>query len=307
MKSIIINRYFLKKLGFTIAVSSILFNISTAQITEKRTTTIQLSFYKKANISKTIVGTVKAKNEEGKFLPAINAKVNFYLVNNNAQTFLKAAYTNKAGKANIILPENLPLDTGHCFTIAAKIENDKVFEDAVEELRYKEANLELKLAPYDTSRIAKAVLKTIGKNGEVIPVQDVEIKFYVKRLFGFMPAAEDYTLATDENGEASFTYPKDIMGDTAGILTVVARIDDNELFGNMEYQAVTAWGTVLLKEKEPFPRALWEPYAPLPLIITIAVLFGGVWFTYLIIFYSLYKIKKEKSDEQIEFEAIIKQ
>jgi len=73
-------------------------------------------------------------------------------------------------------------------------------------------------------------------------------------------------------------------------------MENNELFGNVENKANASWGIVLEKEIDPFPRALWEPYAPIPLIITVSVLFGGVWCVYFFIFYQMWNIKKEKTE-----------
>ena len=51
-------------------------------------------------------------------------------------------------------------------------------------------------------------------------------------------------------------------------------------------------------DKNPFPRALWEPYAPPSLILVISILFGGVWCAYFFTFYQLRKIKRDKIDSK---------
>lgn len=262
----------------------------------KSESTINLSYLKKADNSKTITAVIKTRNESEKFVSSKNTKVNFYVKDGTEVRLLQNAYTNNKGEAVIILKNDLPLDTGNAFTVIAKIENDKQLEDAEEEIYFKDVNFALKLNPDDTSQLATVIVTEINKEGKEIPVKDTEVKFYVQRLFGIMPANEENTASTDENGEASFIYPKDIPGDTAGVITVIARIEDNERFGNVENKAVTSWGTVLATETDPFPRALWEPSAPLPLIITILILFSGVWFAYFFIFYQLRKIKKETNN-----------
>jgi hypothetical protein len=160
-------------------------------------------------------------------------------------------------------------------------------------MHYKNANLTLSLNPLDTTRLITARVTEIGKDGKELPVKGAEVKFYVQRLFGFMPASDDNNIVTDDNGNSYFTFPKTIAGDSAGVITIVARLEDNEQFGNVENKVASSWGTVLAIVKDPFPRALWEPYAPLPLVITITMLFGGVWFIYFFISSQLRKIKKE--------------
>jgi len=288
----------IKITSLAIAVTGLFYGIATAQDQSqtpgKSEATIELSYYKKTDMSKTAVAVIKAKNNDGKFVHAKNARINFYVMHDKQQQLLKSVNTDNNGQAIIVLQKDLPLDEDLSFTIVAKIENDNLYEDAEEQVHYKDANLTLNLNPNDTARLVTASVTEIGKDGKEIPVKGAEVKFYVQRLFGIMPAGEDNTIGTDEKGEASFAFPKNIPGDTGGVITVTVRMEDNEQFGNMENKATASWGTVLAVDKDPFPRALWEPYAPLPLVISISTLFGGVWFIYFFIFFQLRRIKKEK-------------
>jgi len=298
MNSTINCKYFLKRIFLAITLTGLFSCIiaarSQSQSQDKSETSIELSYYKNADMTKTVLAIVTAKNEDEKFIPAKNIQVNFYVIHDKEQLLLKSANTDIKGQAVIELQNDLPLDDSLYFTIVAKIENDNLYDDAEEKVHYKEANLTLNLNSQDTARLLTVKVTELGKDGKEIPVKDAELKIYVQRLFGYMPAEEDNITYTDENGEASFAFPKNIPGDTAGIITVAARMEDNEQFGNVEYKATGSWGTVLAVDKDPFPRGLWEPYAPLPLIITISTLFGGVWVIYFFIFYQLRKISKEK-------------
>jgi hypothetical protein len=288
----------IKRIALAITIAGLFCGITNAQAQSqaqgKSEAAIELSCYKKADMSKTAVAVITAKNKDGKFVPAKNTRVNFYVMHDKEQQLLKSVNTDNKGQAFILLQKDLPLDDSLYFTIVAKIENDNLYEDVREQMHYKDANLTLNQNPHDTARLATAKVTEIGKDGKEIPVKGAEVKFYVQRLFGIMPAAEDNTISTDEKGEASFSFPKNIPGDTAGVITIAARMEDNEQFGNVENKASASWGTRLVVDKNPFPRALWEPSAPLPLIITISTLFGGVWFIYFFIFYQMRKISKEK-------------
>lgn len=280
-------------------LSIVLFiNISKAQDSvaapiEKRAITMQLAFYKKADSTKTIIATVKGKSVTNKFLPLKSMKVKFYVQNKNDQVLLNSALTDASGRAMIDVPKVLPLDESLNFTIFCKIENDSVYQNVEEHVHFKDANLSLILLPKDSTQTVKATVTEIDKNGNIIPVKGKEIKFYVKRLFGMMPAGEDYSETTDETGVATFSYPKDIKGNEAGGITLIGKIQDDEFYGNIESRAVAPWGMILAVDKNPFPRALWEPHAPFPLIITIVVLFGIVWSFYFYIVYQLRQITKE--------------
>lgn len=285
-----------KKITLAIITVSLVGVISKAQQqpASKSESAIELSYFKKADKSKTAVALVTAQNKDGKFVPAQNVKVSFYALHNKEEQLLSSAITNSKGQATVSIQKELPLDDSLYFTIEAKIENDSICKDAHEQMHYKDISFTLNLNPKDTTRALVAKLTEMGKDGKEAPVKNTELKFYVRRLFGTMPAAEDYAVTTDDNGEATFAYPKSIPGDTSGNITLVAKMEDNKQFGNVESNTPAPWGKVLVLEKDPFPRALWEPYAPLPLVITISTLFGGVWFTYFFIFYQLRKITKEK-------------
>jgi hypothetical protein len=286
-------QYSIKKVVLAVTAFMLLSSsISLAQ--DKRTSAVQLSFYKKADMNKVAVAMVTAKNEKGKFVPAKNAEVAFYILNNKVQALLNRVTTDATGKAAIMLPNELPVNEQGQFTISAKIENDKNFEDANDEANLKESNLIIKLNPADTGRTVTAVVTQHDKSGKEVPVKDVSVKLYVVRLFGAMPASSDPTSTTDENGEATFTLPKDVKGDSAGNVTLLAKIEGNDQFGNVEASKAVPWGVVLLPEKEPFPRAMWEPKAPIPLILTLSILFFCVWSTYFYIFYDIYKISRFK-------------
>jgi len=279
------------------ACIGLIFDFSFAQekpaVKEKTEATINLSYFKKADLKKTAVAIIKIKNKEEKFVPAKDVKVNFYTQQNKEQRLLQSVNTNSKGEAKIELKEDLLLDENHFFNIIAKIENNELYEDAEEEIHYKDGNLVIRLDPKDTLHLATASITELNKEGKEIPVANTAIKFYVQRMFGIMAPVESNSVNTDEQGEAMFNYPKNIPGDTAGAYSVVARIEDNDTLGNIEGSAETRWGTMLVIESNPFPRALWAPRAPIPMILTFSILFGGVWITYFFIFFQMRKIKKE--------------
>jgi 5-hydroxyisourate hydrolase-like protein (transthyretin family) len=305
------HKYIFRNSLITIISAIIIFQYSAAQNTtaskEKLSTSIQLAFLKTADNTKHITVKVSAKTKENKREPAKNAHINFYIQNKEGQKNIGKSETNADGKADFVLPKNLPADTGLSYHIVAKIEGDDAFENSDEEIRFKDVTLTLKLNPSDTNKSVTATLTMIGEGGKETHIKDVPIKFYIQRMFGIMPAAEDNSLNSDETGMATMNYPKEVSGGKDGNINVIARVEDNELFGTVEASSAIAWGKIVPAEVNPFPRALWEPYAPPSLVMVICILFGGVWTTYFYIFYHMYKIKKDKSERQQELEEIINQ
>ena len=280
-----------------IACVVLFIGISFAQA-QKSESSIQLSFSKKTDNSKIVKALVMGKNKKDKFIPAKNAHIGFYFQKDKELVLITRSCTDGGGKTSAILPKELPLDADRYFGITVKVENDDVYGNSEESLRLKDVNLTIKLDPHDTARVVTVTVTETGADGTEKAVKDVAINFYAQRLFGVMPAAEDHTVNTDENGIAVFSFPKSIKGDTAGNMTVVAMIEDNDTYGSVEIKSPTSWGVILSPEKDPFSRSMWGVKAPLPLIITLSTLFGGIWSTYFFMFLQLRKIKKEENNQK---------
>ncbi len=268
-----------------------------AQTSEKMNPSIQLSVTTKADhsMSASVFVTANSKAVK-KRQPAGNAKINFYTTANGTEKLLGSTVTEGNGKAEITFKEALLLDTGNNYTVIAKIENDPMYENTDEDVHFKKANLTINLKQQDTLKLAIAKITSTDKNGKEIPVKNTELSFFIQRLFGAMPIVEDNKVTTDENGEATFTFPKSITipGDEKGNFIVVAKLIDNETYGNIETHGKINWGVPVPFEKNPFPRALWEANAPPALVITICLIFGSVWSIYFFMFMQLGKIKKDK-------------
>ncbi|HEY4798029.1 MAG TPA: hypothetical protein VII99_03030 [Bacteroidia bacterium] len=281
----------IKKISLSAAAIVWLCTVSFSQ--EKRGTTIGLSFLKKSDQSKIAIAKVAAKNEQKKFAPTANIPVSFYVLKDKEQVLLGKSISNNEGNAILILPKDVPADADGFFTITGKIDKNNLFEEGEETMHFKNANLTVKLDTKDTGRVVTAIFTETGANGNAKPVKDVAIKFYLQRLFGDLPASDDNSVTTDSKGEASFPFPKDVAGDTTGKIFVVAKVEDNEQYGNLENRTPVQWGTVAPIDTHAFGREMWSPYAPPQIIITLCTLFGGVWCTYFFVLLQLRKMKKE--------------
>jgi hypothetical protein len=270
----------------------LLFRMETLQA-QKAESSIQLSFIKKNDNSKLVSALVMGKNKNNKFLPAVKAHISFYISKEKELVLLSRTTTDGSGKTSVTLPKNLPLDADRFFDITVKLENDEAYEDADEQLHLKEVDLTTTLNQLDTARIVTATVTELTADGSVKAIKDVPVNFYVQRLFGNMPAAEDHTVNTDEKGSAVFIFPKNVPGDTVGNITIVSMIEGNDTYGTVESKKACMWGKAIPLEKDPFPRAMWAPRAPWALIITLTTLYGGVWSAFFFMFLQLRKIKKE--------------
>ena len=121
------------------------------------------------------------------------------------------------------------------------------------------------------------------------PVEGAKVSFSVKRTFGLLALGTEETL---DDGTAAVPFPERLPGGTTGELQVIAEIKASEEFASARGEATVNGGLVFQPSTEPFPRAVWAPKSPLPLVLTIAGLVGVVWCAYAYVFVQLVKIRK---------------
>jgi hypothetical protein len=102
----------------------------------------------------------------------------------------------------------------------------------------------------------------------------------------------------DENGSASLEFPTDLPGDSEGNLTIIAKFEEHETFGNVERASQQKWGIPSVNPAPIAHRALWTKTPPMWMIITLSILLTGVWGHYLFAIISLIIIKKESKKQK---------
>lgn len=123
------------------------------------------------------------------------------------------------------------------------------------------------------------------------PVAKTTIGIFVKRSFFPLKIGEG---STDENGEVTIEVPKNIPGDAKANITLIARLDENETFGNVEADIQQPWGAAVSDKAATQPRALWSTHPPLWMLFTFLVLVTTVWGHYIVIIFQLFRLRKEE-------------
>jgi hypothetical protein len=156
-----------------------------------------------------------------------------------------------------------------------------------------DAVIKLSFSEEDSVRTVNALITKAGEDGIQAPVKGVDVKIYVKRSFSLLPV-EGENLTTDDNGEASVEFPKDIPGDEEGKLTVIGKVEDNDELGELETSEIINWGTQLKPDESFSKRALWQTAAnaPLPLVIFVTSMIALVWGFIFYIVFLLFRINK---------------
>jgi hypothetical protein len=108
-------------------------------------------------------------------------------------------------------------------------------------------------------------------------------------------------ISLDSTGIGTAEFPRDIIGDSLGNLTVVAFIEENDVFGTVQGSSTNNWGLHkhLISPDRP-SRELWTPIAPLWMIVTLIIMLLGVWGHYVYAVVQLVMIKKSSKAPERE-------
>lgn len=135
----------------------------------------------------------------------------------------------------------------------------------------------------------KALVVANEKTG-AIPVKDAEIALFASRYFGRLQI--DKSTRTDKDGVANFIFPKDLPGNKAGIVELVAKVND-ENYGEIESASKMKIGIPTDKPALNENRAIWNVLAKAPIWIIVLYSSGVIVFG-LILLYLLNNLRKLK-------------
>jgi Ni/Fe-hydrogenase subunit HybB-like protein len=292
-----------KKVGF-IAVT-LLFMISglfssgaKAQDSIKTKTVLSLEYLNRDG-TKILTGKLSAK-KEGKYAPVAGMKLNFSCVSGKEKKIIGNEVTGTNGKAMIEIPDEIMASGGNkgTYSFESSYAGSGNYMPSLASVDIKNASMKLTFFRKDTDKQVICKVWETGKNGDSIPVNDLKIQFYVPRTFSLLKVGEG-TLA---DGSASIDFPVTLPGDSSGVLSVVAKIEDNETYGNIEARGKIDWGKPLLPVVV-VKRGLGDTNAPLWMVYTLIVLLSLVWFHYLYVVFTVFRIrhlgKKQEKTELI--------
>jgi mono/diheme cytochrome c family protein len=126
------------------------------------------------------------------------------------------------------------------------------------------------------------------KENKVQPVAGAEVKLFAKRYFGNLVI--DEARNTDAQGIALFNFPKDLPGDSAGYVQLLAKLSDEAAFGEAKADTTMAIGVPTYRPPLNEQRAMWNVVQKTPIWLLLAYTFTvlAVWG---FIFYVLMQIR----------------
>lgn len=232
-----------------------------------------------------------------KYTPVTNVPVRVYIDSDSGEAnMIGKIVTGNNGEASVILPE-----TARDIWAASAMHNFIALSTTTKE--FGEVKTELPITKskiiIDTSSDEKikniTVTVTELKNKEWVAAKDVEVKIGIARSGSILPAGDEETYTTDSTGKVVAEFKKDSLpGDEKGNIMLAAKVEDNELYGNLIVEKKVPWG-VYNKLPDNFnARTLWatRDKAPGWLLFMAYSIVIGVWGTLLYLVWQLIKIKK---------------
>lgn len=243
--------------------------------------------------------------------PLISEMVIFYKGDISGDSVIDSLLTDENGEASLEFGEEnaLEADDDRAFHITAYYKGSTSYTGAESSISIKNITMELMLSELEGTKSICVRAYELGNDGELFPVNDADVNFYVPRLFSDQLIGE----GSFENGKCNIVYPEDIAGDTIGNISIIARIEEHKYYGNVERKlADFRWGNTQPIEEDKSlmtieitipTRALWHTNAPLWMIVTLIILLTGVWSHYIYVIFQLIRmsrLSKSMKDTQEE-------
>ena len=153
----------------------------------------------------------------------------------------------------------------------------------------KEATIKISFDQNDSMRFCKALVTSESK-----PVKEIEVHFYIQRMYSLLPIGK--AVETDSAGVAISNFPLDLPGDKNGNIIAIAKIEDDDNYGNVEIQAEIKWGVLPTNEMNSWNKrslSASRDKAPMLLILVSNIIIAVIWGTIFYVIYQIYRIRKE--------------
>jgi hypothetical protein len=270
--------------------------IVNADIKEKERTRLRINYVKLENGNKQLSAILTAGR--GKNMTGISeADITFKASADDSTQVLAKVKTNANGEAMLYVEEGykFPVDEEGYTEIAASFRGNDTLRASSGDMMIRDIFIDLAYDMIDSIKTlhVKAFVKDMDGN-EMAPGDEVDILIGIQRLYSVLPLDE---VTTDEDGLAELEFPDDIPGDSLGIITIVAKIDESDDYATVFKRGEINWGTPVDYTVHKLPRQLFTDEAPLWMIMAVFVVLAGAWYHF---FLSLYKVSKipKSADEK---------
>jgi hypothetical protein len=258
----------------------------------KNTLILNLGYYNDNNQMQYLKAVTKTKvNGKFKLVPGI--PVSFYISAESPANLLGKAITNDKGQAVLLIPPSAKDEWNkspkQSFLVVS--DSSKAFDAAQSTMDLTKAKIKI-----DTAEDKKIIATLYELKDTVwVPVKGVDIKVAVKRLGGDLNVSEAPTYTTDSLGMANADFKLlNLPGDSLGHLILVAKVEDNDVYGNISTEKMVPWGVAVQYKAAFNVRSLYarRGWSPLWLEWMAYGIIAGVWGVLIYLFLQIRKLKK---------------
>lgn len=267
-------------------------NVNGQDEQETRDIYLSVSTWKISDGSRIINAVVTTDGEEDE-IPVLNLPLDIYFQSSEDEELLGQMVTDAKGKAIFTLPADIDIykDENAYMNFTIRFEGNDDYFFAEEYISVIDAEIDFEFEESDGERQIYFYGTADSSGNVTVPLMDNDLYFYVPRMFSLLPIGDGWL---EEDGTGYIDFPEDIIGDSLGNITVIARIEDHFDYGFIEKRKSVNWAIPKhqVHRELPVTGELWTPIAPLWMIITLIIMLVGVWGHYIYAVYELYKIKK---------------
>jgi hypothetical protein len=262
-----------------------------SQSAKKGDLSIAINYFITNNETPYLLVKVKTK-VNGRFQNVSGIALKLFLDKDSTGTFVGNVITNEKGEASTYIPTSVKTEwrTALKHTFLAVFSGNEKYESARADLTVARAKL---LINASDKTVTATVLEM--KDSTWTPVKGVDVVLAIRRLGADLPINETPTFATDSTGKASGDFKRDsIPGDAKGNIKLVAKIVDNDQYGNLSIEKTVPWGAKFVAVNTFNRRTLFATRnkAPLWLLFIAYSIAITVWGILIMLVLNLLKIRK---------------
>ncbi len=232
-----------------------------------------------------------------KYTRVKNVPLTIYIDSDSSEAnLLGKVITGEKGLAKVVLPASAKeiwnAAPQHIFIALSPA--SKEFDETKTELSITKAKITIDTLSDGEARNITVTVTEL-KNEEWLPAKNVELRIGVMRLSSILAAGDEETYTTDSTGQVVAEFKKDSLpGDEKGNIILVAKTEDNEMYGNLTVEKSVPWGVNVKHENNFNKRSLFatRDKTPLWLLFIAYSIIAGVWGVLIYLAIQILKIRK---------------
>ena len=206
---------------------------------EPASVNLNFTTWKYANGTRTLVARITSTGDSGE-VPAEGLDVHFFNPSEKEDNLIASVKTGADGKAILTLQPSQKLFSGKdgVMKFLCRFDGTPKFEATEAEVAVKDAKIEITFAEIDSVRKITYRGIVINAKGEEEPLANMDVLLFVPRMFSMLEIIDGWM---EEDGEGESDFPADLVGDSAGVVKIYARIEENADYGNLEAIGEIDW------------------------------------------------------------------